>query len=970
MCGSQGLCRLRERLRRARASSPATWLARAGRGAARRAADRASASRSCAPSSGATCAFLRRRFAEEGIDIGKSTSQVMPVMVNNDTQGLRGGREDPGARPVPAARDLPGGAQAQVAAAHLRLGRPHRGGARAGGADRSPACCARRGFAGHDPLRLPRTPSAASSSSRPRTRGASCRRHLEPVELHHGTSIFSMTAFDFNESEVGDVRRGRDVGDRARRWCKPGERLPKSAFYPVPGGHHHQGRARARHRALAPAALDGGRGDRVRAREGPKPHRPGRGRTARRWPSSPSSDHSWQPVSHLYQSFMKDDAGAYLANITMEGEQSEHEEETGRIVLHEHPFNKDLVDRRGLRHALPRAVDAERLPDLRSARADRGDARLAGAGLRRLQPALGQGAGRPVRPAGARRPESAERARARPHAGSRATRSGSPTRGDRDAASAGSSRWAATAPGATSANAILQARGVPAQQPRARARAAPAATSPSPSASRRATSRPRRPSCCAGHARAIDVGRIEGRHFLNIVRLRLRRGGARGLLERDVPRGRAALPLLRAAAARLLPGLRGRGRGRRSAPGRARAADADRGQRAVLRRRASRSRPAADLGDGRLDVVRLRQHGPRAAGSTSCSGCCAGRHAGHRPQVETLAARRASVCASTSRRPTRPTASGTARPRASSRSRRCPRALRVLVPARVTSRRSRRRRSRQAARRAHARAVPGDPALEAAAALALTPAAGDSLVGLVFFGSQRTARPAPTAGAPTTFVVVVEPTGPSIARSAPPPGCAGPPWLLALASRVLTPNQISLRLPTAGRGVTPSARSSTRAPSCARPSRAARPLLPSGVSSSRVAALGARRCRAGDARSTALASALRGDLELGAAVAAAAAFDADGYAAHAAPGLDGEGDASRADGPRRTALTRPSATSSFRSRGAAPGLARGRGARAGAGRAGRRSPWPDPAALRAPPPRCLLPPLHRSAPPRAGSSTC
>ena len=26
----------------------------------------------------------RRRFAEEGIDIGKSNSQVMPVMVNND----------------------------------------------------------------------------------------------------------------------------------------------------------------------------------------------------------------------------------------------------------------------------------------------------------------------------------------------------------------------------------------------------------------------------------------------------------------------------------------------------------------------------------------------------------------------------------------------------------------------------------------------------------------------------------------------------------------------------------------------------------------------------------------------------------------------------------------------------------------------------------------------------------------------
>ena len=35
------------------------------------------------------CAFLRRRFAEEGVDIGKSNSQVMPVMVNNDSRVLQ-----------------------------------------------------------------------------------------------------------------------------------------------------------------------------------------------------------------------------------------------------------------------------------------------------------------------------------------------------------------------------------------------------------------------------------------------------------------------------------------------------------------------------------------------------------------------------------------------------------------------------------------------------------------------------------------------------------------------------------------------------------------------------------------------------------------------------------------------------------------------------------------------------------------
>jgi hypothetical protein len=55
------------------------------------------------------------------------------------------------------------------------------------------------------------------------------------------------------------------------------------------------------------------------------------------------TDHSWQPVSHLYQSFQRDDSGTYMANILFEGEKSEHEEETGRIVLHDNSFNKDVV---------------------------------------------------------------------------------------------------------------------------------------------------------------------------------------------------------------------------------------------------------------------------------------------------------------------------------------------------------------------------------------------------------------------------------------------------------------------------------------------------------------------------------------------------------------------------------------------------------------------------------------------------
>ena len=54
------------------------------------------------------------------------------------------------------------------------------------------------------------------------------------------------------------------------------------------------------------------------------------------------TDHSWNQVSHLYQSFQQDDGGRYMCNILFEGEKSEHEEETGRIELHDHPFNKDI----------------------------------------------------------------------------------------------------------------------------------------------------------------------------------------------------------------------------------------------------------------------------------------------------------------------------------------------------------------------------------------------------------------------------------------------------------------------------------------------------------------------------------------------------------------------------------------------------------------------------------------------------
>jgi len=165
-------------------------------------------------------------------------------------------------------------------------------------------------------------------------------RHLEPAELHHGSSIFSMTAFDFDQSEVGSY--GEVVMSViVAPLVKPGEKLPKSAFYPyLVGTTTKASRDHAIERWHLPHWMED-----VEMRFEPGP----RSLTARvsvgGAPVADLSvgDHSWQLVSHLYQSFMKDDSGAYLAEITMEGEQSEHEEETGRLKLHDHPFNSALM---------------------------------------------------------------------------------------------------------------------------------------------------------------------------------------------------------------------------------------------------------------------------------------------------------------------------------------------------------------------------------------------------------------------------------------------------------------------------------------------------------------------------------------------------------------------------------------------------------------------------------------------------
>jgi hypothetical protein len=165
-------------------------------------------------------------------------------------------------------------------------------------------------------------------------------KHLEPQELHHGISIFSMTVFDFDESEVGaygEVVMAVIVAPL----LKPGERLPKSAFYPYLVATTTKA---ARDHAIARWHLPHWMEDiEVAFEPGPRSLAARVGVKGAPVAELSISDHSWQPVSHLYQCFMKDGSSAYQANIVMHGEQSEHEEETGKLKLHDHPFNESLA---------------------------------------------------------------------------------------------------------------------------------------------------------------------------------------------------------------------------------------------------------------------------------------------------------------------------------------------------------------------------------------------------------------------------------------------------------------------------------------------------------------------------------------------------------------------------------------------------------------------------------------------------
>ncbi len=164
-------------------------------------------------------------------------------------------------------------------------------------------------------------------------------RPLEPVELHHGSSILSMTVFDFIDSVVGPYRE-LALSVAVMPLVKPGERLPKSALYPYLVATTT---AAAREHAIStwhlPHWMEDVQID-IQRDDGHITSRVTAG--GRPVAELTVSQHSWHQVCHLYQSFMREGNNCYVADILMEGSQTEHEDESGSLRLHDHPFHDAL----------------------------------------------------------------------------------------------------------------------------------------------------------------------------------------------------------------------------------------------------------------------------------------------------------------------------------------------------------------------------------------------------------------------------------------------------------------------------------------------------------------------------------------------------------------------------------------------------------------------------------------------------
>ncbi|HET6349660.1 MAG TPA: hypothetical protein VFH88_11315 [Candidatus Krumholzibacteria bacterium] len=165
--------------------------------------------------------------------------------------------------------------------------------------------------------------------------------HLEPMEVKHSLGVFAVTAFDFTHSEVGTYEE-LVLAVITPPVLGVGGEFPRSAFYPfVVGTSTEASRLHAIERWHLPHYMQDIRVEFEETDGRMKVHAHDRGRPII---DLEVSSHKWSKVNHLYQAFTVEPPQRFKADIHMEGDFTEHEEETGSIEIHPHPMCEPLLN--------------------------------------------------------------------------------------------------------------------------------------------------------------------------------------------------------------------------------------------------------------------------------------------------------------------------------------------------------------------------------------------------------------------------------------------------------------------------------------------------------------------------------------------------------------------------------------------------------------------------------------------------
>jgi hypothetical protein len=164
-------------------------------------------------------------------------------------------------------------------------------------------------------------------------------KHLQSLEVQHQRSILAITAFKFTETEVGsynEIVLSIIVPPRV----DPSKPIPNAAFYPfMVGVTTAESRAHAIKRWHLPHYMkdidieftESQESLLVRVHEKEKPIL-----------DLTVTDFSKEPDTLLFNAFTTDEEDKFKVNIFMQGQHSEHEEETGSLKLYPHQMTEGL----------------------------------------------------------------------------------------------------------------------------------------------------------------------------------------------------------------------------------------------------------------------------------------------------------------------------------------------------------------------------------------------------------------------------------------------------------------------------------------------------------------------------------------------------------------------------------------------------------------------------------------------------